>query len=424
MSNYGLIITASNEILDTMSDKEKQQLENEHVRRNTNAKDIFCMFERNCINATVMQQITRKELEEAVNALKEHTTEKNISYFYFNCHGNENGLSIIINENDPDYTSLLSYQDLRDMLDIVPGKKVVMINSCHSGASISASVDTEALKKKLRTARSRMLSAFKARRKRTNIGGISLRSGELRADDYYVIASCHPEEYSFGSIFSRLWCEAAGWDCDNNKSIARVDNKSYISLKDICSYTSQGHYTYDDPVSQVHYESDEDDMCYPENSNFFVFGDTALSATSSIFGGLSANPSSKTTYHVEIKGAASRKGSEYVNIQVKLHGADGDTSYFPINVTRKELGEGIVRDFTVKHIGALQKITIKSDIFGQNPIILLRSVSVGVGGFTHNGNCVSKNGIRKRLRSNSRTVIEFKTVTGLGIIGAVASAKS
>ena len=37
MSNYGLIITASNEILDTMSDKEKQQLENEHVRRNTNA---------------------------------------------------------------------------------------------------------------------------------------------------------------------------------------------------------------------------------------------------------------------------------------------------------------------------------------------------------------------------------------------------
>ena len=141
MSNYGLIITASNMITDSMSDDRKQELANEHKRRDKQAKNIYGMFERNCINASVMKELTRKELEEAVETIKSHTTENNISYFYFNCHGGENGLSIIMGDLNPNNTVNLPFSDLRAILDNIPGKKVVMIEACHSGASISDSVN-------------------------------------------------------------------------------------------------------------------------------------------------------------------------------------------------------------------------------------------------------------------------------------------
>ncbi len=406
MSNYGLIITASNMITDSMSDDRKQELANEHKRRDKQAKNIYGMFERNCINASVMKELTRKELEEAVETIKSHTTENNISYFYFNCHGGENGLSIIMGDLNPNNTVNLPFSDLRAILDNIPGKKVVMIEACHSGASISDSVNKEELNKKLRDTRNNVLSAFKA--KRTNIKGISLRSGELRSDDYYVITSCHPKEYSFGSVFSEQWCKASGWDCANSKAVARVDNKSYISLKDICDYTAKQHLYYDNPFTHEHFESDQDDMCYPENSDFRVFGDTALNANSEI--DMVEAASSKTTYHLKFKCNHVKGNSEYANYQVKLHGISRATSFIPINTTYSELCEGVVRDLTVENIGIPKKLTFRGDIYERNPKISFKTIMVKRGRIIYRGNLIVDKSNKNIRKNNNQITIELKPV--------------
>lgn len=394
MDNYGLIITASEEINYDDSDFNKATRGREHVRRNINAKHFFSMFGRNFINASVLKDPTRSQLERAVEIIANNTDENNVSYIYINCHGDENGLVLVVRDDDVNKTTNVSYEDLRKILDTIPGKKVVMIDSCHSGASISSEVNTDEIKKMLHSMNENVISAFKPKRRRRQGrgGSIAPKSGELISEDYYVITACQPDQLSWGNTdgeyFSNKWCLAAGWDYVNSKPIKYFGNKSYVTLDDLCSYTSKEHHEHYDETGKIDYESDQDDMCHPKNSDFAIFAEHALSSNNvkgvggsgSFFFGLSGL-STKVKYRIILKLKHAVNEIKYSNLRIKLFGSNGDSSFIPINITPEELTNKLIeRDVTLKNLGNIKSVTIKSDIFGNNPEMLFETIGITLAG--------------------------------------------
>ena len=277
-NNVGLIITASNHITPDMTDKRKNNLKTEFARRANNRSIVSGMFNRNCITPIVLVDPTRDILKRSIDNIAKIAIKNSFSYIYINCHGSENGLSLVLEGSS---TVHVSYNELRTMFDKIPGKKVLMIESCHSGARIE---DTSNNGKKKRQAalhklNENLLTAFQSPKK----NGM-LKSGEFRDSDYFVITACHPNEYawddSMGSSFTKLWSEGAGWDYKKymrTSRLADTNSDGFVSLIELSDYTPKQH--------NKDKESDQDDMIYPERSTQPIFGDAPIIDSSGSAGG-------------------------------------------------------------------------------------------------------------------------------------------
>ncbi|KWW27505.1 MAG: hypothetical protein AUK64_2156 [bacterium P201] len=272
MNNIGLIITASDLITESMGSDKKKELKNEYARRAYNRQCIEGLFMRNCITPVVLKDVSRKCLEESIQQFFGNADSNSMSYIYINCHGNVDGLYMVINGTE---TTAVSFSDLRTMLDTIQGTKVVMIESCQSGASITATSGRRSLQRK-QTPASQMneavINAFSEHR-----GNKMLRRGELRGNNYLVITACHENESAWGSSdnkgndFTKMWCEGAGWDHKSNQPIERradTNLDGFVTLGELCRYTQR----------QCIKKGKEyqDDMCFPEDSARYVFGDMPL----------------------------------------------------------------------------------------------------------------------------------------------------
>ncbi len=276
-NNLGLIITASKLITSQMTDKEKEELKYEDIRRANNRKIISGLFRRNAITPTVLKNTSLDVFKKTVQSLFKNADALSTKYIYINCHGNKNGLGMVMNGND---ITSVSYSDLKTILDDIPGNKVLMIESCHSGESITVatrSLHKQSIQTTPEDVNKAIINTFAPK---TNL---HLKTGEFRANNYLVITACHGNEFAWGSntvnYFTRMWAEAAGWDWSKEENTTRKadrEGKGYVTLKELCDYTAQHTYIEEDPDTHVVTTHYQNDMCYPENSTAPVFGDLPI----------------------------------------------------------------------------------------------------------------------------------------------------
>ena len=286
-NSIGLIITASNQITSDMTSDQCIKLQREFARRAKNREHITGMFQRNGITPYTLIDTTVDNFKNTINDIFKDNDEDCISYVYINCHGSVDGLAMVL---DVDKTVFIPYTELKGILNVIKGTVVLMIEACHSGASITAK------KAKLRNLNTvdmstptpedmnkAIISAFSAPKRNS-----CFRKAELRTDNYQVITACHADENAWGdhivgNDFTNFWCEGAGWDYKNNSDIemlADTSNKGYVTLQDLCNYTNQQINNVKDPSTGTVVRYTQNDMCYPENSDFPVFVTAPISLVS------------------------------------------------------------------------------------------------------------------------------------------------
>ena len=286
MNNKGLIITASDELSSANGDAEKiKSLRNEYTRRAANRTIMENMFKRNCITPTSIHNVTLDVLKSTIKETFQDATDSTYSYIYINCHGSTNALWLYMNG---DRTASLSFADLRDILDEIPGMKVLLIESCHSGASITPK---STLRKKINITRDDLrafsqsiISAFKPRAKAAiATRSATVKKSALRYGEFKVITACQAAESAWGNLsgnrFTKHWAKGCGWDWENNRNqdrAADTNGDNLVTLPDLVAYSR--HEVIQQYENGKVVEYDQDDACYPENDFEPVFGDKPLSA--------------------------------------------------------------------------------------------------------------------------------------------------
>lgn len=204
------------------------------------------------MTATPYRVITRSNLsatdiESAIKNAFSSATANDVSLFYFAGHGaNAVGTSYhgsIVGVGN----TYLSVAKLKTVLDQIPGKKVVIIDSCHSGQMIgrSAGEPTRVSKSELNAFNSKVVSAFSAQTRGAN---------DLANSSYYVITAAHSTEESvsmgydadddgvldkYFGLFTYTLTQGSGWNMATNKTrslSADSDGNGEITLHEAYSY--------------------------------------------------------------------------------------------------------------------------------------------------------------------------------------------
>lgn len=202
------------------------------------------------MSATPYRISTRSNLsasgmESAIRDTFSAATANDVSLFYFAGHGaNAVGTSYhgaLVGTG----TTYLSVSKLKSVLDQIPGKKIVIIDSCHSGQMIGRSAGAGVSKSDLNAFNSQVVSTFAQQ---------SRSADNLANSGYYVITAAHSTEESvnmgydadedgiidkhFG-LFTYSLTQGSGWNMATNKTrslSADSDGNGEITLHEAFSY--------------------------------------------------------------------------------------------------------------------------------------------------------------------------------------------
>lgn len=202
------------------------------------------------MSATPYRISTRSNLsasgmESAIRDTFSAATANDVSLFYFAGHGaNAVGTSYhgaLVGTG----TTYLSVSKLKSVLDQIPGKKIVIIDSCHSGQMIGRSGSASVSKSDLNAFNSQVVSTFAQQ---------SRSADNLANSGYYVITAAHSTEESvnmgydadgdgvidkhFG-LFTYSLTQGSGWNMATNKVrslSADSDGNGEITLHEAFSY--------------------------------------------------------------------------------------------------------------------------------------------------------------------------------------------
>ncbi len=165
-------------------------------------------------------------------------------------------------------TERMTFQELADCLNQVPGKIIVFLGSCGSGSSIyeangSAAGPEESFDAAAFTASA--IDAFAALDPVAN-------TGELRSSKFYVLTAAAHQEYSWGysdnscNYFTNFITKGCGSgkpaDSNNNGTITLGELYRYVY--DNC--VAKAHHLDDDPTDYYQHA-----QIYPENSSYALF---------------------------------------------------------------------------------------------------------------------------------------------------------
>ena len=402
MLNLGIIISASSEITDSMADEVKNSLQYEHTGFHADIEHMSGLFNRNSISTIVLWNVQKNNLgNEILKAYREYVKTENglpeiITYIYITCHGSVSSLSIAMSDENTNRTTSVEFTELKKMFDQIPGKKILMVDACHSGACIDGSHKKDEIKKMLEDMNRSMIRSFTRKR-----GTGRLRHGEFIDPDYHVIAASHTNELSFfnsdGSAFTKLWCKGAGLDWKTGATIAREadrEKKGYVTFGDLCRYTEERTTEIEENQQLVTYV--QDDTCWPENSLFPVFRDLPIRGD-------------RFYYSVIIGVADEKNAGTDADIEINLQGDEGETGYFLLDRPDvDDFEQGTENWFlieTAKEIGELKSFSIRSDGKKKSPDCVICGVGIGDGNRADNEAIYSHSG--KWLFSSHKLSYQF-----------------
>lgn len=206
-------------------------------------------------SVTRLTNVSKKNMKKAIANTFKDAKKNDVSLFYYSGHGAENG-SLCSYEKDCSI-NLISPKELASWLSNVPGKVVVILDSCYSGAMINKSNGNVTFE----YANYNIINAFKEQDDTTKSDG-ALCSGKFK-----VLTACNKKEYSYCNddygFFTNSLIKGAGYTFAgeaNKTAPADVNKDKMITLDECYKYTSQ----FAAPGMQT-------PKCYPSKSGFTIF---------------------------------------------------------------------------------------------------------------------------------------------------------
>lgn len=214
------------------------------------------------MNWSIYSQLdaTREEILGLIPLAFEGASENDISLFYFSGHGVvQSGEYYAGALSTVDY-DFIPMQELAASLATIPGKVIVLLDSCGSGAAISSgAAETVTYVEKAATAFDpaafneqviQIFSAYNAQEQS--------KAGELATDKFYVLTSSAYEQTSnsvgiddiWGGLFTRAFVGSAGYHYDtkswNDKMNADVNGDNCVTLSECYEYCRKQAEEYQD----------------------------------------------------------------------------------------------------------------------------------------------------------------------------------
>ena len=217
---------------------------------NNDAAGMKAMLSR--MTATPYRVTTKSNLSadgivSAITSAFSAATANDVSLFYFAGHGANAVGSSYHGALVGTGTTYLTVAKLKAALDQIPGKKIVIIDSCHSGQMIGRSTDATASvsKSELNEFNSKVVAAFSTQSRSTD---------NLANSGYYVITAAHSTEESINmgydadgdgildkhfGLFTYMLTQGSGWNMATNQArslSADSDSNGEITLHEAYSY--------------------------------------------------------------------------------------------------------------------------------------------------------------------------------------------
>lgn len=207
-------------------------------------------------------EATKNNILKGIASTFSEADDDDVSYFYFGGHGDRNQDVSYLCPTDmtSSVNSKISVNELEEALGVIPGTKVVIIDSCYSGGFIGKAGNRDEFPDKA-------LNAFNEDMIKIFSSGPNVESRErdlLTADCYKVLTSCSYNQISYAfcsfegntiGVFTVALLEGCGYDYFP----ADLDNNRNITLEEAYLYIK-------DEVSSLGFIQDV--QAYPTNSNF------------------------------------------------------------------------------------------------------------------------------------------------------------
>ena len=205
-------------------------------------------------------QATKLNILQSISSAFSGADSNDISYFYFSGHGSRLGNTSYICPADMTsfVDSVISVDELESALSVIPGIKVVFLDSCYSGGFIGKAIDTTtASKEELESFNDEVINVFSQIQPK----------GLLTTNQYKVLTSCHyyqecweiqPEEDDPFGVFTMALCEGCGY---SGSYLADTNLDTMVNLQEAYLYVKDWVFSYG--VIQ-------DVQVYPNNSTFTI----------------------------------------------------------------------------------------------------------------------------------------------------------
>ena len=179
---------------------------------------------------TMGMDLTREALLKAVQAAFEGAREGDLAIVYINCHGDYDGVAYI---ELRDGTRLTADQ-LYAILEKIPGRVMVIVDCCRSGAFLGAGAGDAFARA--------MSDAFSASGGSPLMQGkfIVMTSASAWEDSYRRSFTAETEEASMATILARAMCEGLGWDLIGDRTCtlkADADKDRIVTAQELWAYT-------------------------------------------------------------------------------------------------------------------------------------------------------------------------------------------
>lgn len=216
---------------------------------------------------TVKYNLTATGILSAISTAFAGADEDSVSLFYYSGHGAQSYGNEYHGALCGIGNTYVTVDQLRAALDQIPGKKIVLLDSCHSGEHIGKSANGVYVvtKADLASFNSKVISAFASKSK-----------ANLAADEYYVITASRSTETSqsvsyngddYVGLFTYALLQGSGFDELDNAQISGLysDNNGdkQISLAEAYSYAYE---------LALDINPEQNAQVYPVNSSFVLWG--------------------------------------------------------------------------------------------------------------------------------------------------------
>ena len=207
---------------------------------------------------------TKAEIIAKMEELFKSSSESDVNYLYFTCHGGKDGTIAI----GSDKTSFSGWE-LASILKQYKGKFVIMLDCCYSGTIIDVGKSDEKAvsKSEERFDEQAFLAGF-------STGDVASKNGEMLDSKFLVLCASWKGEKSYstvgvGSLATRYWAMGTGWDSLQNRMIspmADTNTNGKITLEELYQYS------YPLVLEAASRSNKEQHVSvYPENSQFVLF---------------------------------------------------------------------------------------------------------------------------------------------------------
>ena len=207
---------------------------------------------------------TKAEIIAKMEELFKSSSESDVNYLYFTCHGGKDGTIAI----GSDKTSFSGWE-LASILKQYKGKFVIMLDCCYSGTIIDVGKSDEKAvsNSEEKFDEQAFLAGF-------STGNLASKNDEMLDSKFLVLCASWKGEKSYsavgvGSLATRYWEMGTGWDSLQNRMIspmADTNTNGKITLEELYQYS---YPLVLEAASQIHEEQHV--SVYPENSQFVLF---------------------------------------------------------------------------------------------------------------------------------------------------------